>query len=74
MKKHFQTLPDSELDIMLALWNGHPDMPLSLIHIFEACPFHVMVKAEESPNASKCIACGICVKACPMDVLEIVEG
>ena len=23
--------------------------------------------------ASKCIACGICVKVCPMDVLEIVE-
>ena len=31
MKKHFQTLPDSELDIMLALWNGHPDMPRSEI-------------------------------------------
>ncbi len=24
-------------------------------------------------TASKCIACGICAKACPMDVLEIVE-
>ena len=23
--------------------------------------------------ASKCIACGICAKACPMEVLEIVE-
>ncbi|MBQ6875105.1 MAG: 4Fe-4S binding protein, partial [Lachnospiraceae bacterium] len=22
---------------------------------------------------SKCISCGICVKACPMDILEIVE-
>ena len=24
-------------------------------------------------NPSKCISCGICVKACPMDILEIVE-
>jgi ferredoxin len=32
----------------------------------------VMVMAEESAP-SKCIACGICVKACPMEVLEIVE-
>jgi len=32
----------------------------------------VMVMKPESP-ASKCIACGICVKACPMDLLEIVE-
>ena len=32
-----------------------------------------MVKAEESPVTSKCIACGICVKACPMEILEIVE-
>ena len=39
----------------------------------EACPFGVMVKAEETPTSSKCIACGICVKACPADVLEIVE-
>ncbi len=40
----------------------------------EACPFHVMVKAEDSPTSSKCIACGICAKACPMDVLEVVES
>ena len=26
MKKRIQKLPDSELDVMLALWNGHPDM------------------------------------------------
>jgi ferredoxin len=32
----------------------------------------VMVMPEQGP-ASKCIACGICVKACPMEVLEIVE-
>ena len=33
-----------------------------------------MVKAESSPVTSKCIACGICVKACPAGVLEIVEA
>lgn len=26
MKNNWQRLPDSELDIMLALWSGHPDM------------------------------------------------
>jgi len=26
MKRKYQRLPDSELDIMLALWNGKPDM------------------------------------------------
>ena len=26
MGKKIQRLPDSELDIMLALWNGHPEM------------------------------------------------
>ena len=39
----------------------------------EACPFGLMVKADDSETASKCIACGICVKACPMDVLTIKE-
>ena len=39
----------------------------------EACPFGLMVKAEEAPTASKCIACGICAKACPMEILEVVE-
>ncbi|MGN1005075.1 MAG: 4Fe-4S binding protein, partial [Aristaeellaceae bacterium] len=24
-------------------------------------------------TASKCIACGICAKACPMEVLEVIE-
>jgi ferredoxin len=32
----------------------------------------VMVLKPENP-ASKCIACGICVKVCPMELLEIVE-
>ena len=40
----------------------------------EACPFNVMVKAEESPVTSKCIACGKCAKACPMGILEVVEA
>ena len=39
----------------------------------EACPFGLMVKAEDADTASKCIACGICAKACPMDILEIKE-
>ncbi len=26
MKREIMRLPDSELDVMLALWNGHPDM------------------------------------------------
>jgi formate hydrogenlyase subunit 6/NADH:ubiquinone oxidoreductase subunit I len=32
-----------------------------------------MVLKEGSP-ASKCIACGICAKACPMEILEVVEN
>ena len=40
----------------------------------EACPFGVIVKAEGKEYASKCIACGICAKACPMEVLEIKEA
>jgi len=32
-----------------------------------------LVKAEDSPVSSKCIACGICAKACPMELLEVVE-
>jgi ferredoxin len=40
----------------------------------EACPFGVLVKAEDRDVPSKCIACGICVEACPMDVLEIKES
>ncbi len=40
----------------------------------EACPFGVMLQVAGAPAASKCIACGICVKAiCPMEVLEIRE-
>ena len=39
----------------------------------DICPFHVLVKADDTPVASKCIACGICVKACPMEVLEVIE-
>lgn len=31
MKKGYQRLPDSELDIMLVLWNSHPDMTRSEI-------------------------------------------
>jgi len=31
MKRKYLRLPDSELDIMLVLWNGHPDMSRSEI-------------------------------------------
>lgn len=31
MKRKYPRLPDSELDIMLVLWNGHPDMSRSEI-------------------------------------------
>jgi len=34
----------------------------------------VMLQVAGAPAASKCIACGICVKACPMEVLEIRES
>lgn len=30
-------------------------------------------RTRPSPYSSKCTACGICVKACPMELLEIVE-
>jgi formate hydrogenlyase subunit 6/NADH:ubiquinone oxidoreductase subunit I len=34
----------------------------------------VIVKAEGKTNPTKCIACGICAKACPQNVLYIKEG
>lgn len=34
MKKTIPRLPDSELDVMLALWNGHPDMTRMEIEAF----------------------------------------
>ena len=39
----------------------------------EACPMGLVVKVEDKP-ASKCIACGICAKRCPMGILEVVEN
>ena len=35
------------------------------------CPFQVMVQPKDYPVPTKCIACGICVKACPQEVLFI---
>ena len=32
-----------------------------------------LVMPHDENNHHKCIACGICVKACPMEVLEVVE-
>ncbi|MEF9918179.1 MAG: 4Fe-4S binding protein, partial [Eubacterium sp.] len=40
----------------------------------DACPFGLIVKAEEKESPTKCIACGICVKACPVEILEIKES
>ena len=34
MKKRIQKLPDSELDVMIALWNGHLEMTRSEIEEF----------------------------------------
>jgi carbon-monoxide dehydrogenase iron sulfur subunit len=38
----------------------------------DICPADVIVKSHDNPFATKCTACGICVKACPQKVLEIV--
>ena len=34
---------------------------------------HVMVMAPGADKPSKCIACGICAKACPMGILSVEE-
>lgn len=34
MKRKIQKLPDSELDVMIALWNGHEDMTRNEIEEF----------------------------------------
>lgn len=34
MQKKIQRLPDAELDVMIALWNGHPGMSRSEIESF----------------------------------------
>ena len=54
--------------------DGVSPKPVVCVQCGKVCPFGVMVKAEEAETVSKCIACGICVKACPMDVLEIKEA
>ena len=32
-----------------------------------------LVMPHDENNHHKCIACGICAKACPMEILEVVE-
>jgi len=39
----------------------------------EACPFGVMVKAQDRDVPSKCIACGLCAKKCPVSILYVKD-
>lgn len=39
----------------------------------DICVEDVMVKSLDMSYASKCTACGMCVRACPMDVLELYK-
>ena len=33
----------------------------------------LLTMPHDAENHHKCIACGICAKACPMELLEVVE-
>lgn len=37
------------------------------------CPEQVMVQSDDREVPSKCVACGICAKACPTGAIRIVE-
>jgi ferredoxin len=37
------------------------------------CPHNVMAQSDASLEPSKCVACGICVKACPTGALSITS-
>lgn len=37
----------------------------------DICPTGVIAKSHDNAFATKCTACGLCVKACPQKVLEI---
>ncbi|MCL1803636.1 MAG: 4Fe-4S binding protein [Eubacteriaceae bacterium] len=39
----------------------------------DACEWGLIVAASEDSVPSKCIACDICAKACPMDILKVEE-
>jgi Fe-S-cluster-containing hydrogenase component 2 len=39
----------------------------------DACPFHVMVKSSNDAPPSKCIACTLCSKSCPLGIIAIEE-
>ncbi len=40
----------------------------------DICPENAICKSWENVFATKCTVCGLCVKACPNDVLEIAES
>ncbi len=40
----------------------------------EVCPFGLIVQAAPDPPPSKCIACDLCAKDCPMEILEVAES
>lgn len=49
-----------------ALCKGHGDC-------VDACPFGVIYQHPVTNKATKCVLCGVCVKACPEDALSIVD-
>ena len=60
----------------MGVWDG-----LSFVEIkekypslYEARENNLSLLPEGAEAAQKCIACGICAKACPMEMLEIVES
>ena len=47
--------------------------PATLMYPVVPREFQERTRGQVTIDVDNCIACGICVKACPMEVLEIVE-